>query len=147
MESDTREVYSLILILIMWTQASLTSLKPCVQEEALHNCACTPSPGSDTHGSNRKTKWNSMSSCVTLFHFLVLFLSEQSAAHVIEALWFNIWVKSAGQEHLCPWWWKHSEMRKINIWTSVVCNSLQTWFLSQTDPSVSSRGSVLIYLM
>lgn len=33
----------------------LTFLKPCVQEEAPHSCACTPSPGSDSHGSNGKT--------------------------------------------------------------------------------------------
>lgn len=33
----------------------LTSLRPCGQEEAPHSCACTPSPGSDSHGSKAAT--------------------------------------------------------------------------------------------
>lgn len=43
---------------VMWTQlwnlylwCRLTSLRPCVQEEAPHSCAYTPSPGSDSHES------------------------------------------------------------------------------------------------
>lgn len=31
--------------------SGLTFLRPCVQEEVPHNCACTPSLGSDSHGS------------------------------------------------------------------------------------------------
>lgn len=43
-----------------WTEvcperSRLTFLRPCVQEEAPHSCACTPSPGSDSRGSNGKT--------------------------------------------------------------------------------------------